>query len=54
MKKGGDIVVMTLLTAAFVGLKLAGIIGWSWWLVLMPAWIEAAICAVILMLAAQK
>jgi hypothetical protein len=24
-------------------LKLAGVIGWSWWLVLLPLWLPAAI-----------
>ena len=27
-----------LLTLLFVGLKLAGVIGWSWWWVLAPLW----------------
>lgn len=29
---------LTLLTILFIGLKLAGIIDWSWWLVLLPFW----------------
>lgn len=28
----------TLLGVLFIGLKLAGIISWSWWLVLAPLW----------------
>lgn len=28
-----------LLTILFIGLKLSGFIGWSWWLVLGPLWI---------------
>lgn len=28
----------TLLTVLFVGLKLTGYIGWSWWWVLLPAY----------------
>lgn len=32
-----------LLTVAFIVLKLAGIIHWSWWWVLMPVWVVAAI-----------
>ena len=31
-----------LLTAAFIVLKLAGYIAWSWWWVLSPLWIGAA------------
>lgn len=30
---------LTLLTLLFVGLKLTGYIDWSWWFVLMPAYI---------------
>lgn len=31
------------LTLLFIGLKLTGVINWSWWWVLAPAWIAAAI-----------
>lgn len=31
----------------FVGLKIAGVIDWSWWWVLSPIWIHAALTAVI-------
>ena len=42
-----------LLTILFVGLKLVRVLNWSWWWVLSPLWIEAAlliivICVVIL------
>ena len=37
-----------LLTVAFVVLKLTGVIDWSWWWVLSPVWIGAAIAIVIL------
>ena len=30
------------LTLLFVGLKLTGYIGWSWWWVLSPLWLGAA------------
>ena len=30
-----------LLTVAFIVLKLAGVIAWSWWWVLSPLWILA-------------
>lgn len=39
-----------LLTVAFVVLKLCGVITWSWWWVLSPAWIYAAIVVVILLI----
>jgi hypothetical protein len=37
-----------LLTVLFIGLKLGGVIDWSWWWVLSPLWISAAIVAVLL------
>ena len=39
-----------LLTVAFVVLKLVGVIGWSWWWVLSPLWIEAALVVSILII----
>lgn len=42
-----------LLTILFIGLKLGGVIAWSWWWVLSPLWISAgltlAIVAVVLL-----
>ena len=32
--------ILGLLGVAFVVLKLVGVINWSWWLVLIPLWIE--------------
>ena len=37
-----------LLTVLFIGLKLGGIIGWSWLWVLAPLWIPGAVLAAIL------
>jgi hypothetical protein len=37
-----------LLAALFIGLKLAGVINWSWWWVLSPLWIGALVAVVIL------
>lgn len=34
------------LTLLFIGLKLAGILDWSWWLVLLPTYIWVIIIAV--------
>lgn len=34
---------MTLLTILFIALKLTGVIGWSWWLVLAPTWVPLLI-----------
>ena len=39
--------VPSLLLVLFVGLKLAGVIAWSWWWVLSPIWIPSAIVLVI-------
>lgn len=37
-----------LLAVLFIGLKLGGVIDWSWWWVLSPLWISAAIAVVFL------
>ena len=37
-----------LLTVLFVGLKLGGVIDWSWWWVLSPLWIIAIIFLVVM------
>lgn len=37
-----------LLTILFVGLKLAHVINWSWWWVLSPLWIEAALLIIVI------
>lgn len=39
----------SILTLLFIGLKLGGAIGWSWWWVLSPLWISAlGVIAVVL------
>lgn len=37
-----------LLTIVFIVLKLTHVIDWSWWWVLSPVWISAAITALVL------
>lgn len=37
-KTSGGIGVIGLLGVLFVGLKLTGVINWSWWLVTLPFW----------------
>ena len=37
-----------LLTILFVGLKLTHVINWSWWWVLSPLWIEAALLIIVI------
>ena len=46
--KGLGIGFSGLLTILFIGLKLTGVITWSWWWVLSPLWITAIIVLVIL------
>jgi len=36
----GGIGFVGLLTILFIGLKLTGYVGWSWWWVLSPIWIS--------------
>ena len=43
----GGIGFLGLLTILFIALKLTGYIAWSWWWVLAPIWIPAAIVLVI-------
>jgi hypothetical protein len=37
----------SLLTIAFIVLKLTGVIAWSWWWVLSPLWISAGLVIVV-------
>jgi hypothetical protein len=48
---GGGIGFAGLLTILFIGLKLGGVIAWSWWWVLSPIWISFALVIVILLIA---
>ena len=45
----GGIGFVGLLTIVFIVLKLLGKIGWSWWWVLSPIWISAALVITILL-----
>jgi hypothetical protein len=45
--KSSGIGVTGLLQVAFIVLKLCGVIKWSWWWVLSPTWITAAIAIVL-------
>lgn len=47
---GSGIGFFGLLTILFIGLKLTGYIAWSWWWVLSPIWILAALVAFTLIL----
>lgn len=39
--------ILDLLFVLFLGLKIAGVIGWSWWWVTAPLWIPAMLLVVI-------
>ena len=47
---GGGSSLATLLTVAFVVLKLTGAIDWSWWWVLSPLWISIGLAVFILII----
>ena len=44
---GGGISFASLLTLAFIILKLCNVITWSWWWVLSPMWISIGLAVVI-------
>lgn len=46
---GSKLGVMPVLTIVFIILKLVGTINWSWWWVLSPLWIGAAIAVLFLL-----
>lgn len=43
--------VLGVLEVIFVVLKLLKLIDWSWWVVLIPLWIDLGICALIIICA---
>jgi hypothetical protein len=49
---GGGISFLSLLFLLFLGLKLTGVISWSWWYVTMPLWGGWALILGILLIAA--
>ena len=44
----------SLLTIAFIVLKLCNVIDWSWWWVLAPTWMPIAIVAIIVVIVVIK
>ncbi|KSZ59695.1 hypothetical protein Z045_05880 [Rhodococcus pyridinivorans KG-16] len=46
----GGIGIVGILTIVFVVLKLVGVIDWSWWWVLSPLWISAALGVVVFLI----
>ncbi len=49
-KSKGGIGFAGLLTIAFIVLKLCNVINWSWWWVLSPVWITAAIAVLTILI----
>lgn len=47
----GGVSFIGLLQIAFIVLKLCGVIDWSWWVVLIPIWVDIGVVAVVLILA---
>lgn len=48
MKAGCGLVQLDLFTLVLVIFKLVGRLSWSWWWVLSPTWIPAALCMVLI------
>ncbi len=46
-RTAGGIGFLGMLTILFIGLKLGGVIDWSWWWVLSPMWLPIAIVLVL-------
>lgn len=43
----GGVGFLTMLGLLFIGLKLAGLIDWAWWVVLAPIWGQLALIALL-------
>lgn len=50
-KKSSGFSLLTVLTVVFAGLKLGGVIDWSWWTVFMPILIGAGLWLVVVLIA---
>lgn len=47
---GGGVGIADLLALLFIGLKLGGVIHWSWWWVLSPWWIGLGIVLLLILI----
>lgn len=52
MKGNGGVGFVSLLTVAFIVLKLTGNITWSWWWVFSPMWIDALFILLLIIIVA--
>ena len=48
IRRSGGVGFPGLLVVLFIGLKLGGVINWSWWWVVSPIWIPVAIALALL------
>lgn len=47
---GGGVGFTGIILAILVALKIAGVIDWSWWIVLMPLWVEIGLVALVVLI----
>ena len=46
---GGGLGILRVVEIVFIILKLLGIINWSWWIVLIPLWIDLGVSLLIIL-----
>lgn len=49
-RSSGGTSILTILLVVFIVLKLCKVITWSWWLVLIPLWIEIGLTLLVLLI----
>ena len=47
----GGISIFTIVQAAFIIMKVAGVVKWPWWKVFIPVYIELGIAALVILIA---
>ena len=47
---GGGMGILGVLQIIFIVLKLVGVINWSWWLVLIPTWINLGLSLLLILI----
>ena len=47
---GGGLGILGVVEIVFIILKLLGIINWSWWIVLVPLWIDLGITLLVILI----
>jgi len=51
MKNKEPDIFLTLLLVLFIGLKLSGVIEWSWWWIFSPVWIPVLLVIIVVLIA---